>query len=68
MPKRKPGTFAPGNPGGPGATPLDADKKRVKVWTSVLPAVHARILAARVGDERLGETVCRLILAGLKQG
>jgi hypothetical protein len=63
----KPGTFPPGNKGGPGAPPL-GDKKRVKVWASVLPADHARIVSARVGEEKTSETVARLILAGLDRG
>jgi hypothetical protein len=67
MPKRKPGTFAPGNPGGPGRTPL-GDLKRVKVWASLLPADHARIVAAMLPGEKLSETLARLILAGLERG
>lgn len=64
---RKPGTFTPGNPGGPGRTPL-GDLKRVKVWTSLSPADHARIVAARAEGESQSDTLARLILAGLERG
>ena len=64
----KPGTFAPGNPGGPGRPPKEKGTLRVKVWASLLPADHARIVAARAEGESQSDTLARLILAGLERG
>jgi len=48
--------------------PSKGDRKLVRVWASVSPADHARIVAARVEEETQSQVVARLILAGLGGG
>jgi hypothetical protein len=68
-PKKRVGSGGtPGNRGNRTPKALPPDQKRVKVFGSVLPVDHARIVAARVGEEKMAVTVARLILAGLDRG
>ena len=41
---------------------------KVRVWGSVTPADHARIVAATLPGESQNQAVARLILAGLDKG